>query len=489
MLEPNQKRSMARNDDSKRNPNAPSRVYKASDVHKRRVDRKGREKKSAPIPEEDVSSKRRRQNDDRPADARREGGRQDDAKSQAASPDNRSQAEPVDIQSKEAVVIAPQFGRRTEAQRQADDRWFAAMRERDEAAFNAVHPASEGALDSGPAEFESQADAGANGQVTQEIGVETTAAPDSSADGRSASSPAPKGQTEQKPMPDGGPASDEAPDALRKSGVQPSGEGPLPPMDQASIEEGADDEDLSEARPQARRKLSRKARVAIIIGAIVLVAGIVVAALFVWNRWYRFDDHADMQGEWYVVGTTVPVTIDETSIHLTGDVTYNYEINAHDKTISYSFGTMKGQGRYWFSDDRKYLVITDGDEFTGSSTAIDDLLHAFKDLTGKVSGSEAKLPEGEGIIAFSRAPDADALARQKKEAADKAAAEAAARQEAERRAAEEAAAAEGENYSYEEEYVEEPVAEPAGEPPANEPAPAEEPPAEEPVRQEAPPEG
>ena len=153
---------------------------------------------------------------------------------------------------------------------------------------------------------------------------------------------------------------------------------------------------------------------------------------------------------------------------VTNDVVYQYELNTQDKTIRYTFGPMNGQGRYWFSDDRQYLVITDGDQFTSTGTAVDDLLRQFRELIDTAQGHETALPAGEGIIAFSREPDAKALEKERADAEAKKKAEEEARKAEERRAAEEAAAqaAEYEEGNYEEE-------------PAGEEAPAEEPPAEE----------
>ncbi len=429
---------MARNDESQRNPNAPSRVYKRSDVHKRRVNSKGRDKKTALGPG-----------------------------AEAASEPKREEQPPV-APPKEAVVIAPEFGGRTEARRQADDRWFAAMREREEAAFDS--PASPG--DGAQAASGIQSDGQGSRESENGLNQATSSAPPSETPAAVEKEASVKPGVSDQLAAEGELLAD---GRMTGEGV-PTPDGPLP-----AEEPPASAEDAKSRRATVRKPLSRKARIALIVGSVVLVAAIVAVAVFAWNRWYRFDDHGDMQGTWYVVGTTVPVTIDESAIHLTTDVTYQYEINAHDKTIRYTFGPMEGQGRYWFSDDRQYLVITDGEDYTSTSTAVDDLLHMFSDMGDKVTGAPAKLPEGEGIIAFSREPDAKALERQKQEAASKAAADAAARQEADRAAAAAAAAAAAEAAAWEE-YVEEP---PVEQPPAEQ-APAEEaPPAEGPENQPA----
>ena len=418
---------MARNDDSKRDDGTPSRVFKSSDVHKRRVDRKGREKQqSSPSPERESA----------------EG-------SPAASEGS----------SREAVVITPQFGKRTQAQRDADDRWFAAMRDADAPAeaLGDLNRKPDETAPLGPLQ-DQKAQAAPKAQGPQEASSHEAAPERHEAAG--AVEPAAEQAAGETP------ASEPAPEG---PSAEVSAEKPAP-------ESPAGEKDAPKRRPSLRPAIPGKHRIALVIVAVVVIAIAVAAALFTWNRWYRYDDHADLQGQWYVVGTTVPVTIDDKAIHLTDDVTYQYEIDTQSKTLKYTFGQMEGQGRYWFSDDRQYLVITDGDEFTSASTAFDDLLRSFTDFADKVSGNELRLPEGEGIIAFSREPDAEALAREEAEAAAKAQAEEAARKEKERKEAEEAAALEAEWEEYY--YYDEDEGGSTEEAPAEE-APSEETPAEE----------
>ena len=167
-----------------------------------------------------------------------------------------------------------------------------------------------------------------------------------------------------------------------------------------------------EEPPRASRKSClRRAVVTLVV--VLVVAAVAVASLFSWNRWGRYDDHADMQGEWYVEGTAVPVSIDAGAIHLSDSVAYKYAIDDREKTISYAFGNWEGQGRYWFSDDRAHLVLTDGD-FDGAATTVDDFAQAFQGLVAQASGGTPELPSGEGTVALSREPDPQALAEQEK---------------------------------------------------------------------------
>lgn len=169
-------------------------------------------------------------------------------------------------------------------------------------------------------------------------------------------------------------------------------------------------DDQGEGRPKRRvaagaREAAAHVRPKTVVIAAVLVVAVIAIGLFAFNRWGRYDDHADLQGTWYVMGTDVSITIDAESIRFNEEVSYNYEIDPREKTISYTFGPMTGQGRYWFSDDRKHLVITDGDGYTAAGTTVDDLIRAFLDFSTAAGGGVVEMPQGEGIIAFSRTPE------------------------------------------------------------------------------------
>lgn len=196
----------------------------------------------------------------------------------------------------------------------------------------------------------------------------------------------------------------EAATSERPQGAEPQPEEPAAPSgDSAQQPKDAGKPRLRTIAGAASKLPSLKPST-IAIGAVLVIA-VVAVAFFAFNRWGRFDDHADMQGTWYVLGTEVPIQIDDTSIRFNEEVSYQYEIDARGKTISYTFGPMSGQGRYWFSDDRKHLVITDGDGYTAANTTVEDLMHAFLDFSTATGGGVVELPQGEGIIAFSRTPE------------------------------------------------------------------------------------
>ena len=135
------------------------------------------------------------------------------------------------------------------------------------------------------------------------------------------------------------------------------------------------------------------------VGAVLAV--VIAVALFVsWGRWWRYNDAADFQGQWFAQGTdgTAVVTIDDTAIHLSGEVSYSYAIDPTAKTISYDFGTMHGQGRYWFSDDRNTLVIIDGADYTATSTFFEDIGIWLQGVLAQIQGKGAVLPASDNAI-------------------------------------------------------------------------------------------
>lgn len=156
-------------------------------------------------------------------------------------------------------------------------------------------------------------------------------------------------------------------------------------------------------RGKSRRSV--RFRVAVISFGVVLVAFLVAVGLFSWNRWYRFDDWADLQGTWYAVGTSVPITIDEDSIRFDEKTAYGYTVDTGKKAIGFSLGNLNGQGHYRFCDDRNCLVIEDGAGYSEWGTAIADLKVDISDFVATITDGEMPLPEGDGVIALCREPN------------------------------------------------------------------------------------
>ena len=143
--------------------------------------------------------------------------------------------------------------------------------------------------------------------------------------------------------------------------------------------------------------------IAIIITVLLLIA-LAIFGIFSWNRWLRYDDVADFQGQWYADGTSTPVTIEADTIRLTPDVAYLYELDTMSKTLTFSFGKLEGHARYWFEDDRARLVIVDGEGYTAVNTFIEDFERTVAGLVARTGGSALQLPEGQDVIVLSRTP-------------------------------------------------------------------------------------
>lgn len=103
-------------------------------------------------------------------------------------------------------------------------------------------------------------------------------------------------------------------------------------------------------------RLSRRFVIGASVIAVVLVVGIGVLS---WNQWFRYDDAADIQGTWQVEGSDVSFTFTETEMVMTPEVSYTYELDTFQKTITFAFKDYQGHGTYAFSPERTTLVITE----------------------------------------------------------------------------------------------------------------------------------
>ncbi|WP_449674687.1 hypothetical protein ACTQKJ_05790 [Eggerthellaceae bacterium PR-HUZ602407-17] len=133
----------------------------------------------------------------------------------------------------------------------------------------------------------------------------------------------------------------------------------------------------SNVRPRANDTL-HGARFIITGSLVVLVLVTLISGIFAWNRWWRFNDVQDIQGEWVVQGSSVSVFFTNDKILLTKKLPYDYKIDPVAKTLTFSFGKFQGSGRYMFRHNRTQLVILDGATFSPVSTLrddIDDMLH------------------------------------------------------------------------------------------------------------------
>lgn len=115
-----------------------------------------------------------------------------------------------------------------------------------------------------------------------------------------------------------------------------------------------------------RKGLSRR----FLIGSLVVIVLLAIGTgLLAWNQWLRYDDNADIQGTWVIDGTSQTITITDTDIVMTADVSYPYTLDTFQKTISFSFKQYNGSGSYAFSPERTTLVITETDADTGENVS------------------------------------------------------------------------------------------------------------------------
>lgn len=115
-----------------------------------------------------------------------------------------------------------------------------------------------------------------------------------------------------------------------------------------------------------RKGLSRR----FLIGSLVVIVLLAIGTgLLAWNQWLRYDDNADIQGTWVIDGTSQTITITDTDIVMTADVSYPYTLDTFQKTISFSFKQYNGSGSYAFSPERTALVITETDADTGENVS------------------------------------------------------------------------------------------------------------------------
>lgn len=105
-----------------------------------------------------------------------------------------------------------------------------------------------------------------------------------------------------------------------------------------------------------RSRLTRRFLIGSIVVAVLLVIGI---GLLSWNQWLRYDDAADIQGTWLVEGGTTSISITQTDLVMTDEVSYRYSLDTFHKTIDFSFRQYGGSGSYAFSPDRNVLTITE----------------------------------------------------------------------------------------------------------------------------------
>ena len=138
---------------------------------------------------------------------------------------------------------------------------------------------------------------------------------------------------------------------------------------------GEDGDSESDAQASGKKRRSvrdaqgkqgkRPRRILLICVAALLAVALVLAGLFCWQKWLRFDDTADIQGSWQVQEGGESIVFDGRDMKITKAISYEYRLDTEAKTISYQFGELSGAGHYYFSADRQTLVILENGEQAG----------------------------------------------------------------------------------------------------------------------------
>ncbi len=187
----------------------------------------------------------------------------------------------------------------------------------------------------------------------------------------------------------------------RAGAFRPDGQTGSDPLSQRSSLDGQAEQQGTDAEAKAVKKFHLSWPAALI--GVLLAIVVALVAVFSWDRWLRFDDASDFQGTWYANGTATTISIDGEQMHLTDDVAYSYALDTGAKTISFTFGTYEGQGRYRFSADRSELVITDGADFSFWGNLFDDISWRFGQAIDNLQGKEiAREAAVDGVTVLDR---------------------------------------------------------------------------------------
>lgn len=218
---------------------------------------------------------------------------------------------------------------------------------------------SDNAMYEAPADFPAPSDAGASataaakaqGTVVEPATAPTPTTESQSADAGSASQTVVSGETAA------GEAEAEADTAVASADTASEGK----KRRSFSGKRATGPDIVDHVKERARRRRHRRKALAIILVIVAILA--LVGGLFAWQRWFRYDDAADIQGTWQLnANKKQSVVIDDTHIDLIKGLAYTYSLDTTDKTISFTFNGETGTGTYHFDADRDVLVIREGGE-------------------------------------------------------------------------------------------------------------------------------
>ncbi len=155
------------------------------------------------------------------------------------------------------------------------------------------------------------------------------------------------------------------------------------------------------AKDAAQAARGRKVSVGLVVK--IALAAVLVAVVAVGVSSVIAFNHVRDSGTWYLNCTNVAVQITPDEIVLTGDVAYDYQLDATNKTIQLEFGNLKGGGSYLFSLNRQQLMIVDGQDHA-TETLLEDFWWTIQALLAQARGEEYPLPTMENATYLNRAP-------------------------------------------------------------------------------------
>ena len=142
---------------------------------------------------------------------------------------------------------------------------------------------------------------------------------------------------------------------------------------------GAVKEKLNKKKKESK-KLKKKRGFKFYFKLIISILIIVFISFFaysIWNRWFRYDDSADLAGNWQISGSISTVAITSKNISFGGNVMLTYEVDSSSKIVHYKIGEMSGSSHYRFSYDRKQLAFLEDAGNNFFETLISDIVWDF----------------------------------------------------------------------------------------------------------------
>lgn len=176
----------------------------------------------------------------------------------------------------------------------------------------------------------------------------------------------PKPKAEEEEVKDAAESEESASDI-----VEPVAEISENPSEDKTVVEFVEDE-AEEQKPKVKKE--RKPFFVLKFFIFIIFLLIIGAAIFgIWNRWFRYDDEAQLISNWQINGSNAVVVIDKETITLNSNTILNYTVDTGAKVINYTIGDMSGQSHYRFSWDRNQLALCENTSYDPISTIISDL--------------------------------------------------------------------------------------------------------------------